>query len=139
MLHAILHGMVAAADIINAVDLLKRKYHPREIVLFGSYAYGRPTRDSDIDLLILLDKARVTNAESARMRLDLDPTIPFDLIVRSQRDTSRRIIANDFFLREATEKGIKLHASDNPRVGEQGRKRLRRRVAAGSLKKTKSV
>ncbi len=35
------------------VEKLKREYKPQRIILFGSYAYGNPTEDSVIDLLIL--------------------------------------------------------------------------------------
>jgi len=37
------------------VEKLKSEYKPLKIILFGSYAYGNPTEDSDIDLLILKD------------------------------------------------------------------------------------
>jgi uncharacterized protein len=30
------------------------KFQPERIILFGSYAYGQPTEDSDVDLLIIL-------------------------------------------------------------------------------------
>jgi len=47
--------------ISEIVEKLKREYKPQRIILFGSYAYGNPTEDSDIDLLILknTDKRRV--------------------------------------------------------------------------------
>src|ERR1043165_2412182 len=33
---------------------LAREFHPRKIILFGSYAYGTPTKDSDVDLLVIM-------------------------------------------------------------------------------------
>ena len=30
-------------------------YAPQKVILFGSYAYGEPDEDSDIDLLIIKD------------------------------------------------------------------------------------
>ncbi len=30
-----------------------KKYKPDKLVLFGSYAWGKPNKDSDIDLLIV--------------------------------------------------------------------------------------
>ena len=35
------------------VERLRTAYQPTQVILFGSYAYGRPTRDSDLDLLIV--------------------------------------------------------------------------------------
>ncbi|KAF5414277.1 MAG: hypothetical protein C5S38_05075 [Candidatus Methanophagaceae archaeon] len=40
------------------VEKLKSEYKPLKIILFGSYAYGNPTEDSDIDLLILKDTTK---------------------------------------------------------------------------------
>ena len=34
-------------------SILVEKYQPDNIILFGSYAYGTPTDDSDVDLLII--------------------------------------------------------------------------------------
>ena len=47
--------------ISEVVDRIKEKYEPEKIILYGSYAYGKPTEDSDIDLFIVkdTDKRRV--------------------------------------------------------------------------------
>jgi len=29
-----------------------REFHPEKVILFGSYAYGQPDADSDVDLLV---------------------------------------------------------------------------------------
>ena len=38
------------------VRKLKTKYRPERVILFGSFANGKPTKDSDIDLLIIKEK-----------------------------------------------------------------------------------
>ncbi|MBI4285708.1 MAG: nucleotidyltransferase domain-containing protein, partial [Chloroflexi bacterium] len=38
--------------IAEVVEKIKKEYQPEKIILYGSYAYGKPTRDSDIDLFI---------------------------------------------------------------------------------------
>ena len=45
----------------EVVERIKTEYQPEKIILFGSYAYGTPNEDSDIDLLIVkdTDKGRV--------------------------------------------------------------------------------
>lgn len=46
----------SASDIIGKViQQLAQRFQPRKIILFGSYAYGEPTLDSDIDLLVVMD------------------------------------------------------------------------------------
>ncbi len=41
--------------ILDIVEKIKKEYEPEKIILFGSYAYGRPTEESDIDLFIVKD------------------------------------------------------------------------------------
>ena len=38
-----------------AVEKIKSHFNPEKIILFGSYAYGHPTVDSDIDLMVVMD------------------------------------------------------------------------------------
>ncbi|MFY8034183.1 MAG: nucleotidyltransferase domain-containing protein [Flexibacteraceae bacterium] len=45
--------MVTEAEIQDIVDKLVEGYQPEKIILFGSYAYGNPTEDSDLDLLVV--------------------------------------------------------------------------------------
>ena len=45
--------MVTAEQIIALVDAIVAVYAPEAVVLFGSYAYGTPTADSDVDLLVI--------------------------------------------------------------------------------------
>jgi len=42
-------------EIENIKDQLIKKYHPFDIILFGSCAKGRVTSRSDIDICIILD------------------------------------------------------------------------------------
>ena len=45
-------------DVIDEVkNRLVKTYNPIAIYLFGSYAWGTPTEDSDLDLLIVIDKS----------------------------------------------------------------------------------
>ena len=39
--------------ILEITEKIKKKYRPEKIILFGSYAYGEPDEDSDIDLFII--------------------------------------------------------------------------------------
>jgi predicted nucleotidyltransferase len=38
-----------------AIQRIVERLAPEKIILFGSYAYGSPTPDSDVDLLIILE------------------------------------------------------------------------------------
>ena len=37
------------------IEKIKKRFHPQQVFLFGSYAYGKPKRESDIDILIIME------------------------------------------------------------------------------------
>jgi predicted nucleotidyltransferase len=125
--------MVLADEIIRFVNDVADRFSPERIVLFGSYAYGTPTVDSDVDILVIMPYRGPSHHLAARIRLAVSAPFPMDLLVRSSPEIARRIKWNDFFLKEVIEKGLVLHASDDSRVGAQGRRRLRRRLAAPAI------
>ena len=45
---------VRLAQIRDYCAAVAREFRPEKIILFGSYAYGKPTPDSDVDLLVIL-------------------------------------------------------------------------------------
>jgi len=58
--------------------------HPEKIVLFGSYAYGRPSDDSDVDLLVILEtQARPIDRYLAVSRLLRPRPFPLDILVKT--------------------------------------------------------
>jgi uncharacterized protein len=122
-------GVVSADQIIAFVDRIAAGFKPRRIVLFGSYACGSPSEDSDVDLLITRQRWSMSPLTAAgRIRVELGVPFSMDLIVPSEADSRRRIAGGDAFLREVLATGITLHAADDARVGRQGRIRLRRRL-----------
>src|SRR5437764_1390072 len=125
--------MVRAPEILDAADEIARRFAPQRIVLFGSYATGQPHADSDVDLLVVMPHRGPGHHQATRIRLAMDVTFPLDLLVRRQEEIRQRISQNDFFLREVMEKGIVIYAADDPGMGEQGRRRLRRRLAAAAV------
>ncbi len=45
-----------STDMINhVIDRRKHRFHPEKIILFGSYATGKVTEESDVDVLIVAD------------------------------------------------------------------------------------
>ena len=51
--------MVTRQDIQATCDDIVREFAPLQVVLFGSYAYGTPTAYSDVDLLVVMDGAKI--------------------------------------------------------------------------------
>lgn len=98
--------------ISNLVERLKEKYQPEKIILYGSYAYGIPDRESDIDLLIIKEtKDRPIDRRITVRKLvsDLRKKIPFSSLVVTPEELSSRLKIGDDFFTEITKKGAVLY------------------------------
>src|ERR1700730_13472932 len=83
---------------------IAERFHPEKIILFGSYAYGTPHNESDVDLLVIMPAYDVVN-QSIRIGLALDAPFSLDLIVRTPKQIAGGLRDNNWFLREIVEKG----------------------------------
>lgn len=98
---------IPRTEIQQLANLIKERFNPHKVILFGSYAYGTPTNDSDVDFLIIMDSA--TPRELAVEVYKILPSgIPFDIMVRTPEEIEERIKLGDFFIDDITTKGIVL-------------------------------
>jgi predicted nucleotidyltransferase len=103
------------------------RFHPDRIILFGSYAYGMPTPDSDVDLLVVMPtRNQIEQAVRIDEAID-DRSFALDLLVRTPKVIDDRLRWGDWFIKEVIERGKVLYEKDHPRVGPQSRKRRSRR------------
>lgn len=104
--------MIAREDIQAICDDIVREFAPLQVILFGSHAYGTPTEDSDVDLLVVME---IPESETSRQAAEIWQRIPYrfsmDLLVRSPEEIAYRVAHNDWFLREITDKGEVLYES----------------------------
>jgi len=104
---------------IRAVaDKIAEEFQPERIILFGSYAYGEPSPDSDVDLLVIMD----TRLRSRQQRLDISRALsprpfPLDIIVRTPTELEERIALGDFFLHDIVTQGEVIYERDNQGMG----------------------
>ena len=111
-----------------ARDVAER-FQPDKIILFGSYAYGTPHADSDVDILVIMP-ARNELDQAVRICLALERNFPLDLIVRTPKNLKWRLEEGDCFLREIVSRGKILYEKTDGGVGAQGGSRLSRRAKA---------
>jgi uncharacterized protein len=95
---------------------IAREFRPQRIILFGSYAYGEPTPDSDVDLLVVMPLEGRAMDKAVEISRRLEHRFPIDLLVRSPEELRQRLEWNDFFLKEATEKGVVMYDAVDARV-----------------------
>jgi predicted nucleotidyltransferase len=86
-----------------------REFRPERVLLFGSYARGTATPDSDVDLLVVLPFEGKPVRKSVEIRFKLRPSFPVDLLVRTPEKVRERLAMGDDFMRELIEEGKVLY------------------------------
>jgi predicted nucleotidyltransferase len=111
-------------------------FGPDKILLFGSYAYGRPRPDSDVDLLVVM-RTNDQVEQAARIQETLEeagirPGFFMDLLVRTPRTLEQRLRWGDWFLREVVTRGKVLYEKADRQVAQEsgGRRRHRAKTVA---------
>jgi predicted nucleotidyltransferase len=105
--------MVEMDRIIKLSECIAREFHPEYIILFGSYAYGTPNQNSDIDLLVVLPYEGKSVRKALEILNKVNPSMPVDLLVRTPEQVEERLANNDWFMREIMEKGQRLYAANH--------------------------
>jgi predicted nucleotidyltransferase len=108
-----LRPRVTESLLAGIVQRIVEKFRVEKIVLFGSYAKGAPDRDSDVDLLVVMDSKepmsqrirRVT--EVAKVRF-----LPMDIVVRTPAEIDERLAKGDFFIADILSTGKVLYQRD---------------------------
>ena len=108
--------MISRNDIQQFVDNVVRQFRPTKVILFGSHAYGHPTADSDVDLMLIMPHRGSSTQAATKIRLACPRSFPMDLLVRTPAEIRRRLQLGDPFIHEITTKGIVLHENDHARV-----------------------
>ena len=103
--------MVSQEKILSLSESIVREFRPECVILFGSYAYGTATEDSDVDLLVVLPFEGKAAHKALEIIRKVKPRIPLDLLVRTPEQVRERIANNDWFMREVFEKGRRLYES----------------------------
>lgn len=105
--------MIAMNRILTVSADIVREFQPERIILFGSYAYGTPSEDSDVDLLVILPFKEKPVRKALEILQKTNPKIPLDLLVRTPGQVRERLDNQDWFMREIMEKGQMLYESNH--------------------------
>jgi predicted nucleotidyltransferase len=97
--------MTTLEQIQEFTNRLVAEFSPQRVILFGSYAHGKPTPDSDVDLLVIAPFEGSAVAKSVERRLKLQPSFPMDLLVRTPEKVRARVTMGDILMREIFTKG----------------------------------
>ena len=91
--------MISRKAIQQYCDAIAAAFKPRKIILFGSYAYGTPNEDSDVDVMVVMPKKRFRRDLGFKMRMKVPSTFPVEDRLEA------RILDRESFILDITEKG----------------------------------
>jgi Nucleotidyltransferase domain. len=103
-----------ADDLLPYLRVLIAQFAPQQVILFGSYAYGSPRTDSDVDLLIIKELQQAPIYEASKIRNAWWPirlsgrNFGFDLLVESPSDHRARLDEGGAYYREIVSKGLRI-------------------------------
>lgn len=100
-------------------------FQPEKIVLFGSYAYGQPAFQSDLDFLVVMNRLRrksVFERDRLVARVARPSGVAMDVLVRTPQEVAQRLRMGDRFFHEVMNKGQVLYerSQHRRRVGSKG-------------------
>jgi predicted nucleotidyltransferase len=100
-----------AETLPGAIERIVTELKPEKIILFGSYAYGNPTPDSDVDLLVVMKtKAKEIDRYVAVSNLLYPRRFPVDILVKTPKELRAEAgKQGNFFMREILKKGKVLY------------------------------
>jgi len=104
--------------------------NPQKIILFGSYAYGKPNKNSDIDLYIITNDEFIPSSSKENSKLhmkyskalrEVQKEIQIDLIVHTKKMHEKFLKLDSMFSRKIMREGKVIYEKrDNNRVAKSG-------------------
>jgi uncharacterized protein len=105
-----LDGTFSLTRIRRMAVEIAREFSPTRIILFGSYAAGTASPDSDVDLLVLFRKTPSRSA-ALQIRRQVQQGFALDVITMGEGRLAKRLSWGDFFLKDIMASGKVLYES----------------------------
>ena len=103
---------ITDALLSEMVSKIVKHFHPDKVILFGSRAWGEPTRESDLDILVVMDVDGSPIRKASEISRIVRPRfLPMDIIVRTADEIEHRKGIGDPFIRRIIDKGKVLYTS----------------------------
>ena len=114
---AVAKTIVTIKEIQKIARQIVEKFQPRKIILFGSYACGKPDEDSDVDLLVVMDTEEQPIHTAARISAAIDHDFAIDVLVFRPAELEASLQRKSVFATEVMSKGIVLYEDRDRRMG----------------------
>jgi len=108
---------VTLEDIQKVVRQIVERFQPQKVILFGSYAHGMQTEESDVDLLVVMDTDEKPLHAAASISAAIDHPFPLDILVFRPSELKASFERKGVFATEVTRKGIILYEARDGGMG----------------------
>lgn len=106
--------MITESKISEIVRKIASGYNPEKIILFGSYASGTASDDSDIDIFVVKDSELPRPQRTIQLRrMLLGAQIPMDLIVYTPNEVENEKDEKYSFVYEVLNSGKTVYERQN--------------------------
>jgi predicted nucleotidyltransferase len=105
--------MVTMNEIKQFGRSIGTEFSAEKVILFGSYARGATTQNSDVDLLVVASFNGTSVDKSVQIRMKLRPKFPVDILVRTPEKIRQRLEMGDQFIKDILHQGKVLYEADN--------------------------
>lgn len=110
--------MISKEKITGIAKKIAECFNPEKIILFGSYAWGKPDKDSDLDLFVIMEsKDRPIKRAALLRRVLKDRYVPMDILVRTPEELKHRVDIGDPFINKILRDGQVIYARDSAGMG----------------------
>ena len=106
--------IVTLPSIRKIVQQIVAHFHPQQVILFGSHAYGEPTEESDVDLLVVMETDENPMHLAGLISAAVDHPFPLDILVITPARLETYIKEKALFESQVVTQGAVLYeAGDN--------------------------
>ncbi len=100
---------ISLPGIQKIVQQIVERFQPRKVILFGSYAYGKPTEDSDVDLLVVMETDENPMHTAGLISAAVDHPFPLDILVMTPSHLEEYVNEKAIFETQLVTKGVVLY------------------------------
>jgi uncharacterized protein len=108
-----LRDRIPFAAIEDVVRQIANRFHPNQIILFGSYAYGNPRPESDVDLMVVMETSMGETRQGVEILKGINYRFGLDVLVYTPQRLAQRLEWGDPFVREIVTHGKVLYESSD--------------------------
>jgi len=96
-------------EVKKIVEQIVKNYNPEKVILFGSFAYGKPKKDSDVDLLIIKRTRKRFGARLFEVAKFIKSELGTDILVYTPKEWEEGLKKKYYFFQEINQKGKILY------------------------------